>query len=156
MKRLSPEEQKLYDGIGREFLHLLETTSMSKVYKMPVLRAFYNEGDIRMALTEEDILAAWKDFFGAGTNWKDLKPDGNHQDYLQITDKEHLRNIMNNPVHFLLRSGQGFFVEKEGYAIALNDDLKEVIKSDAFRAQMGDIISYRTMDYYQRRYRETR
>ena len=156
MKRLSPEEQELYDGIGREFLHLLETTSMSKVYKMPVLRAFYNEGDVRMALTGEDLLTEWKDFFGTGTNWKDLKPDGSRRDYLQITDKEHLRNIMNNPVHFLLRSGQGFFVKKEGYAIALNDDLKEAIKSDAFRAQMGDIISYRTMDYYQRRYRESR
>lgn len=156
MNRLLPEEEELYGGIGREFVHLLETTSMSKVYKMPVLKAFYNEGNVRMALTGDEILSEWKDFFGTGTNWKDLKPDGSYQDYLKITDREHLRNIMNNPVNFLIRSGQGFFTEKEGQSIALNENLKECIKSSAFASHMGDIIAYRTMDYYQRRYRQTR
>ena len=32
--------------------------------------------------------------------------------------------------------------------------LADVIKSDAFKAQMKDIIEYRTMEYYRRRYVE--
>ena len=32
-------------GIGKDFINLLENTNMSKVYKMPVLMAFYNHGE---------------------------------------------------------------------------------------------------------------
>ena len=60
---LLPREEKLFDGIGREFINVLETTSMSRVYKMPVLMAFYNHGKIRMEVTEAELLASWKEFF---------------------------------------------------------------------------------------------
>lgn len=56
------------------------------------------------------------------------------------------------PIKFLKASGKGFFVDKEGYALGIRDELKEVIKVDAFKAQMKDIIEYRTMEYYRRRY----
>lgn len=91
---LTEEEQTLCSGIGKEFIHLLETTSMSKVYKMPV--------------------------------------------------------------HFLMQSGKGFFVQKEGYALALADVLKEAVQSSAFSDQMGDVIAYRTIDYYRRRYQDSK
>ena len=34
---LSDEELQVYNGIGKEFLQLIETTDMQKVYKMPIL-----------------------------------------------------------------------------------------------------------------------
>ena len=154
LNELNEDEEILYTGIGREFLNLIENTNMQKVYKMPVLMAFYNEGNIRMAVTEEELFAKWKEFFGKGVNWKDLKTDITYEGYKRISDKAHLRNIMNNPVHFLMKSGKGFFVEKDGYAIALRDELKDVIGSGAFIGQMKDIIEYRTLDYYRRRYKE--
>ena len=58
------------------------------------------------------------------------------------------------PVHFLQESGKGFFVQEDGKALALRDDLREVISSPVFADQMKDVIEYRVMDYYQRRYRE--
>ena len=81
---------------------------------MPVLRTFYNNGNVRMAVTEDELLSEWKAFFDTGTNWKDLKKDISRQDYLNISDRAHRSNIRKNPVHFLLASGQGLFVEKEG------------------------------------------
>lgn len=45
-------------------------------------------------------------------------------------------------------------MDKEGYALAIREELADVIKSDAFKAQMKDIIEYRTMEYYRRRYVE--
>ena len=33
---------------------------MSKVYKMPVLMAFYNHGNVRMEVSEVELLASWK------------------------------------------------------------------------------------------------
>ena len=61
---------------------------------------------------------------------------------------------MQMPVHFLQASGKGFFVKKEGYALALREELKTVIYDSAFVEQVRDVIEYRTMDYYQRRYTE--
>ena len=116
--------------------------------------AFYNHGDIRMEVSEAELLVSWKEFFNTSTNWKDLDKAITYQDYLAISDKEHVKKIMQMPVHFLLKSGQGFFVEKDGAALALCEDLRDVIGKPAFAEQMQDAIEYRAMDYYQRRYRE--
>lgn len=150
---LTEEENVLFNGIGREFIQLIETTNMTKVYKMPVLMAFYNDGNMRMAVTEEELLYCWKNFFGNGTNWKDLDKNITYEKYKVISDKEHVKIIMQMPVHFLQESGKGFFVKKDGYALALREELGLVIDNPAFVEQVRDVIEYRTMDYYQRRYR---
>lgn len=107
-----------------------------------------------MSLSEEQLLKSWKKFFGTGTNWQDPVPNGTHDDYLQITDAQHLSNFMKNPVHYLEKFGKGFFVKREGCALALAVELAPVVGEPAFAEQMGDIIEYRAMDYYQRRYRD--
>jgi hypothetical protein len=45
-----------------------------------------------------------------------------------------------------------FFVEKEGYMLAIREDMKAVLKEEAFKKHMKDIIEYRTIEYYRRRY----
>ena len=45
-----------------EFIKLIENTNMTKVYKMPVLQAIYNDSDIRMEVTNEEIVDCWKAF----------------------------------------------------------------------------------------------
>lgn len=107
-----------------------------------------------MAVTDEEVLADWKEFFNTGTNWKDLTPDKSFAEYKQITDKQHLSKAKSMPIHFLKASGKGFFVEREGYALAVREELTEIVKKDAFRRQMKDILDYRTMEYYRRRYAE--
>lgn len=153
MRELTSEEEIFYQGIGREFISLIENTNMSKVYKMPVLMAFYNHGNVRLAVSEEELLESWKEFFNTGTNWKDLDAQLTYREYLEISDKEHVKKILQMPVHFLLESGKGFFVKKEGAALALREELKDVIGDPVFAEQMKDVIEYRVMDYYQRRYR---
>ena len=153
---LSEEENLLYSGIGREFINLIENTNMSKVYKMPVLMAFYNHGNVRSQVSEEELLDSWKEFFSTGTNWKDLDRGITYEKYCSISDKEHIKKILQMPVHFLQESGKGFFVKKEGTALALKEDLTDVILQPAFGEQMKDVIEYRAMDYYRRRYEEKR
>lgn len=147
--------QDIYNGIGREFLTLLETTDMQKVYKMPVLYSFYNNGKIKMEITEEEALRSWKLFFDQGINLRDLKKDISLEEYRNIPDQQHLSNIKRNPVRFLKASGKGFFVDKEGFIIALRNELSEIVSIDSFKDQMKDIIDYRTMEYYRRRYTNT-
>lgn len=153
MQVLSADEEKVYLGAGREFLSLIETTDMQKVYKMPVLYSFYNDGDIRLAVKDEDVLAAWKKFFDNGTNWKDFAADISYADYKAMTDKQHLSKAKSMPVKFLKASGKGFFIEKEGYTLGIRDDLADVIENEAFKKHMKDILEYRAMEYYRRKYK---
>jgi len=152
MQELSLEEEGVYSGVGREFLSLIETTDMQKVYKMPILYSFYNEGDVRLAVKDEDVLVAWKKFFDNGTNWKDFAADISYADYKAMTDKQHLSKAKRMPIKFLKASGKGFFIEKENFVLAIRDDLEAVIGNEAFKKHMKDILEYRTMEYFRRRY----
>ena len=151
---LSQIEVEFYKGIGREFISLIENTNMSKVYKMPVLMAFYNNSNVLMKVSEKQLLSSWKEFFSTGTNWKDLDKNMTLQKYKDISDKEHLKKILAMPVHFLLESGKGFFVKNDDVALGLREELRPLIDNPVMIRQMKDVIDYRTMDYYQRRYRE--
>lgn len=156
LHELSDGEQSVYDSIGREFLSLIETTDMQKVYKIPILYSFYNHGNVRMAVTDEEVLESWKEFFDTGTNWKDLSSDISYTDYKKMTDKQHLSKAKSMPVKFLKASGKGFFVEREGYALAIREEVAQAIGQEAFKRQMKDILEYRTMEYYRRRYDSVR
>ena len=159
--KLDDDELKLYNSIGREFLNMVETTNMVKVYKMPVLRAFYNDGDIRMEVDENQLLEAWKEFFDKDRNWRDVIYSGrksdadkkiSYEDYLGISDRSHLSNILKNPVKYLIKSGKGFFEERDDYPIAIRKDMEDIVKSECFAREFKDIIEYRTMEYYRKRY----
>ena len=139
MGELSAEDEELKNSIGGEFLHVLETTLMQKSYKMVILKAFFHDGNIRMALTEKDVLNTWKAFFSEGENWKD------------IGDEQHLVNARRNPIKYLLSSGKGFFVEKPGYELALTDDLKDIVATKGFMKQFGDIVEYRLNEYFRKK-----
>ena len=151
---INEAERFLVDGIAKEFLNVLETTNMTKVYKMPVLMAFYNNGNMRLEVTDTQLLDAWKAFFDQNGNWKDLDKNMSYEKYKSISDKVHLKKILTMPVHFLQESGKGFFVKRDGFAISLISDLEKYVKNQAFVEQVKDIVEYRAMDYYQRRYRE--
>ena len=114
LHELSETEETLCSGLGKDFLTLIETTDMQKVYKMPILYSFLNHGNVRLAVKDDEVLAAWKDFFDTGKNWKDFAADITYDEYKSITDKQHLRKAKSMPIKYLKASGKGFFVEKDG------------------------------------------
>ena len=150
---IDESESFLVDGIAKEFLNVLETTNMTKVYKMPVLMTFYNNGNMRLNVTDEQLLVSWKAFFNQNGNWKDLDKNMSYEKYKSISDKAHLKNILAMPVHFLQESGKGFFVKRDGFAISLKSELERYIGNPTFVEQVKDIVEYRAMDYYWRRYK---
>lgn len=149
---LSREQEEIYHGIGREFLQVIETTSMSKSYKLPVLMAFYNDGNMKMEISEEDIYKSYKKFYGMGMNWRDLEKDKNTRDYKEWDLKRCVKEARKNPIKFLMESGKGFFVEKEGYVLGLREELRSVVGLRGMSEQLWDVIEYRMMEYYRRRY----
>ena len=124
------------------------------VYEME-FDSFFDARSYEYIICQEDeVVESWKRFFNRGTNWKDFPQVTSYEEYRKITDKQHLSKVKSMPIKFLKTSGKGFFIDKDGYALGIRDELADVIKVDAFKKQMKDIIEYRTMEYYRRRYVE--
>lgn len=151
---LTDEEETYLNTPAHEFLKCLETTNMTKSYKMPVFLAFYNDGNIRMEITDEDIYKSMHEFYSKPSNGADMAKDRATENYKNWTMKEYVSLAKRNPVKFLNKSSGEFFIKKEGCVLALNEDLKEYIKSESFIEHFKDIIDYRTLYYYKTRYEE--
>ncbi len=149
---LTDEEKLLFNSIAKDFIHMLETTGMVKSYKMPVLKAFYNEGNVKLEVNEEDIYRSFKAFYNLGSNGVDMLKDKSTSDYKTWGSKEYVSLAKRNPVKFLMRSEQTFFKEKEGYMIALSESLGSFINLPSFKEHFKDTIELRTLTYYKDRF----
>lgn len=147
----TPEEDTYINTIAHDFLKVLETTSMTKSYKMPIFLAFYNDGDIKMEISDDDIYNSMKRFYEYGSNGVDMIKDTSSRDYLNWGKAEYVRLAHRNPIRFLNKSSGEFFIKKDDCALALNNQLKEYIHLETFKKHFKDIIEYRTMSYYKER-----
>lgn len=150
--KLTHDEEILYNSRGREFINMIETTSMSKTYKMPVLLAFYNYGDIKMEISEEDIYKSFYNFYRKGSNKVDMLKDKGTREFETWDKKKYVSLANNNPIKFLLKTHGEFFKEKEQCLIALQDDLKDIMSNEAFKKHMKDSIDFRVESYYKNRF----
>ena len=150
--KLTDDEEILYNSRGREFINMIETTSMSKTYKMPVLLAFYNYGDIKMEISEDDIYKSFYNFYRKGSNKVDMLKDKGTREFENWDKKKYVSLANNNPIKFLLKTHGEFFKEKEECLIALQDDLKDIINNEAFKKNMKDSIDFRVESYYKNRF----
>ena len=150
--KLTHDEEILYNSRGREFINMIETTSMSKTYKMPVLLAFYNYGDVKMEISEDDIYKSFYNFYRKGSNKVDMLKDKGTREFENWDKKKYVSLANNNPIKFLLKTHGEFFKEKEECLIALQDDLKDIISNEAFKKHMKDSIDFRVESYYKNRF----
>lgn len=70
---LSDAEKYLVDTIAEDFLKQIGSMNMEKSYKIPILLAFYNNGNIKMAITQDDVYCSYFDFYHKDGNWRDLE-----------------------------------------------------------------------------------
>lgn len=154
--KLSEHEVQLKNSFGGEFINMIEKTSMSKSYKMPLLLAFYNNGDVKMNLTEADIVKSFYDFYHIGSNRVDMLKDNSSKDFESWTEKEYLKLAVDNPIKFMNKTHGEFFCEREGYVMSLADGLQDWVTDINFVEQMKDAIEYRVMEYYRGRFEKKR
>jgi superfamily II DNA or RNA helicase/HKD family nuclease len=147
---LSPEEEALVGTKAHEFLREMENTSMSKLYKMPLLLAFYNNGDMKLEIDDDDIYQSFKEFYSHGSNAVDLLKDNSTRNYNDWGKKEYVRLARRNPMHFFMRSAPGFFYESGG-KFSLTPELRVFINNPAFLMHFKDIIDYKTRRFYKER-----
>lgn len=145
------EEDTYINTVAHDFLNALETTSMTKSYKMPIFLAFYNDGDIKMEITDDDVYHSMKKFYEYGSNGVDMLKDKSSKNYKDWGKTEYVKLAKKNPIHFLNKSAGKFFIMKDGCALALNSELEDFIHLETFKQHFKDIINYKTISYYKER-----
>lgn len=153
---LNDEEKKFINTIAHKFLKTIETTSMTKSYKMPILKAFYNNGNIKMNITDDDVFESMKEFYNYGTNGADMLKDKSSRDYKNWGKKEYLSLAKRNPIKFLKKSNGDLFISKDEYALSLNEELEKYIELESFKEHFKDIIEYKTMYYYKNKFEKNK
>ncbi len=150
INELTEDENELIGTEAHNFLIDMEKTGMTKTYKMPVLLAFYNDGNIKMSIDDEDLYKSFKSFYSYGANSVDLLRHPGSSNYKNWVKKDYVTIARKNPVHFLLQSSPEFFYT-DGENFCLAHSLKEYIHKPAFILHFKDIIDYRTRSFYKER-----
>lgn len=151
-QELIKEEEKWINTIAHDFLNSIENTKMTKSYKIPIFLAFYNNGNIKMEISEDDVYKSMKKFYSIKSNGVDMLKDKTSKNYQQWDKKDYMSLAKRNPIKFLNKSNGEYFIIKEGCLLALNDNLKEYVNYDSFRKHFIDIIEYLTLNYYKNRF----
>ena len=147
--KLMPAEQELRGTLAEEFLQEITNTPMTKVYKMPVLLALQEGDRLKSKISYTDILLVWKVFFAHDRNWRDLPKVESFQEYQKLSDRWHLAKIKKMPVSHL----QSEFLYSEGeWALVFSAGMEPYLKNPVVRAEFEDLVNYRILDYYRRRY----
>lgn len=147
---ISADEQALLGTVAHEFLQTIENTSMTKMYKLPIFLAFYNHGQMKLHINEDDIYQSFQEFYSYGSNAVDMLRDKVSRDYRTWGKKEFVNLARRNPMHFLQQSSPEFFHEEE-QGFALNPVLKEYLNNPAFVRHFKDIIAYRGRRFFKER-----
>jgi hypothetical protein len=134
---------------------MIETTSMTKTYKLPILLAFYCQGNMKLKIDEEDIYIAMRDFYGKGSNGVDMLKDKSTKDYKNWDKKKYVTLAKNNPIKAFTKTHGDFFRSK-GNEVCLNEELGEFLDNEAFIRNVKDAIEFRNKQYYKTRFSEKR
>lgn len=149
---LTIEELNLKNTLGAEFINLIETTSMSKTPKMPLILTFYNGGDMKLKIDDKDIAKSFRKFYSKGSNAVDMLKDKSTSNFKYWTDKQYVNFARKNPVYFLCKTSGEFFYEDEGY-VCLNNGLSVFLNSENFKDNVKDAIEFRIREYYKTRFK---
>ncbi|MBP1888660.1 superfamily II DNA or RNA helicase [Clostridium moniliforme] len=143
-------EKALKGTIAEEFINYIESTNMSKTYKMPILLAFYNNGNMKLSISEDDIYKSMKEFYSKPSNKQDIIGK-NNKDFLEKWEKkDYIKKAKEMPLKFLLNSGSKFF-SFEGKDFTITKELEEFLSNDIFKENVIDSINMRVIEYYKNR-----
>ncbi len=150
-KELEPGEAVLCNTIAHEFISFVENTRMTKVYKMPLLLAFYNNGNMKLKLTPNEIYMAFREFFSNPSNAIDLEVHRTRNDFKTWGKEEYVKLSRENPEKYLIQTNPEFFY-RDGDYFCLNEKLAPFIADKYFLMHFKDAIDYRIKNYYKERY----
>ena len=122
---------------------------MSKSYKIPLLWAFYNNGNIKLKIDEDDIYNAFNEFYKKEENAKDLENQKSTQNYKNWGKKEYIKLAKDNPIKHLADKTSKYFY-KENDLFCISEILEPYIHQKEFIEEFKDTIQSLENRYFKR------
>lgn len=132
-----------------DFINTIKSTSMSKSYKIPLLWAFYNNGNIKLKIDEDDIYNAFNEFYKKEENAKDLENQKSTQNYKNWGKKEYIKLAKDNPIKHLADKTSKYFY-KENDLFCISEILEPYIHQKEFIEEFKDTIQSLENRYFKR------
>ena len=132
-----------------DFINTIKNTSMSKSYKIPLLWAFYNNGNIKLKIDEDEIYNSFKKFYSNKENAKDLQGQKSTQGYENWGKKEYVKLAKDNPIKYLADKTSQYFY-KEDDKFCLSENLQQYIHQNEFIEAFKDAILSIGYRYFKR------
>lgn len=144
---ITNDEQVLKDSFAGEFLNMVATTGMQKFYKIPILSAFYNNGNVNAKVSDSDLNESFISFYKSGTNKYFIMKDKDIKDEKAIYTDKFINNAKKNPIDaFLKTSSEYFYMEEDMFC--LDNRMLEFLDNDIFIKELKDCIDYRLKKFY--------
>lgn len=134
---------------AKQFINTIKSTSMSKSYKIPLLWAFYNNGNIKLKINEDDVYNSFKEFYSKEENGIDLEGSQNTKDYKSWGKKEYVKLAKNAPIKYLSEGTSQYFY-KENDLFCISEKLNKYINNEKFKEAFKDAIEQLECKYYKR------
>ena len=150
VNEINKNEANIKDSFAYEFINFIENTSMSKTYKIPVLLAFYNNGDMKLKINDDDRYKSFKEFYSKGSNAVDMLRDKSTSNFKNWEEKQYINLARKNPVKFLCKSSEFFYLEDD--YVCLKEELNPFLNNKYFLKNIKDAIDFRTKEYYKNRF----
>ena len=134
----------------KKFVEMIESTSFSRLYKVPILLAFVNNRRSRYEINRDDVIQSFRDFYSNQRNFLDIQNIASRKRFLGYSDNEVWNMAKNNPIHFLSLSHSDIFEAKnDGMKIIIdlgNDTQREDVVQfiqDAIQFRRNEFIDLR-------------
>lgn len=132
---ITDAEQVLKDSFAGAFLNMVATTGMQKFYKIPVLVAFYNNGNVKAKVSDSDL------------NKSFIMKDKDIKDEKAIYSDKFINNAKKNPIDAFLKTSSEYFY-MEGEMFCLDNRMLEFLDNDIFIKELKNCIDYRLKKFY--------
>lgn len=147
------EQQKNYSQKAIEFLSFLESTSMTKSYKMPLFLALFDIPNREQSI--EKIGEYFKKFYQNKRYAKDLN-NKKHMEWENWSNKKFEKLAEENPIKHLTEKGKNMeYFTYEDRIFSLNKELyEEILRNKELLKEIRERIEYRVINYFSRKYME--
>ena len=147
------EQQKNYSQKAIEFLSFLESTSMTKSYKMPLFLALFDTLNREQSI--EKIGEYFKKFYQNKRYAKDLN-NKKHMKWENWSNKKFEKLAEENPIKHLTEKGKNMeYFTYEDRIFSLNKELyEEILRNKELLKEIRERIEYRVINYFSRKYME--
>lgn len=147
---LSSEEAAWLGTPAESFLKAVEHTQFTKAYKLPTIGTFLAGGSISPHVRLDDIARSMQTFYAhSPLHQKDLT-DASNKDWRQWSLDDFARLARKNPVNYLTR-GKFFNYDEINRVMRIDEQVNPYLGPE-LASHVGDILEYRRIDYFRRRF----